>query len=550
MRSVWAGFLLAALVPQVGAASIWADPEGDVETEVYGAPAPKVGEWGQADLLGLDLAEEADRLVLSLRPSAKADLAVRTEFRVGGHPYALLWGMNGTPYARLLEVTSFGDSFVAVLAASWDKDLVTSIPRALLRDWTGSAPRTGTVLDGFETAATAASLDGPDPDQGFFCCTAAVAVKDTAGPGSYTVTAGGGGGDGSLRIGSDWPSRAHNGGPARFVFDAWIAGEPGRSVSLGHGDLPEGWSLHLPPESLSIPSGGRLEFQVMAEAPSRHVHGSASSFIVQATDGNSSAWTELGVYPLRVPQPSGHHPTLSIHSRAQEGTSAGLFRNAGYPSGLAYMNTLQDDPADEGVPVDSTDSSFGGSVSRWSACLDPGLLIGVQLDGTRTGTLDLRLEAQRPHGNLTVSAALSRFGPGRSPGCDAAALRLDRNETVLAQAESVTLPPGQVHLDVATVHSQPVPAEPGAMLVLEVEVSFPIPDSQAPAPLALHGGTLDLPWLEYEEPAPEWAPGTPTESQAPQAIVSDAPRTTASPAAPFAAALLGAGAWVLRRRRN
>ncbi|HJQ93990.1 MAG TPA: hypothetical protein VJ874_06895, partial [Candidatus Thermoplasmatota archaeon] len=264
--------MLVALVPHAGAVSLWTDPDGDVEAEVYGAPAPTAGDWGQADLLGLDIGEETDHIILSLQPAARADVAARTEFRVGGHPYALLWGMNVTPYARLHEVTPFGDSFVADLGASWAQGLVARIPRALLRDWAGSAPRAGTLLDGFETVATAASVDGPDPEQGFFCCTTAIAVKDTAGPGTYTIASGGRGGDGSLRIGSDQPFRAHNGGPARFVFDVWATGEPGRGILLYH-EVPEGWRLHLPPQRLSLPPEGRLEFQVMAEAPSRHVHG-------------------------------------------------------------------------------------------------------------------------------------------------------------------------------------------------------------------------------------------------------------------------------------
>lgn len=540
--------LLVLAVPSGGAAELWNDPVGDVEVNVYGEAVPAPGEWGRSDLVGLELVEEDDRLRLVLRTDEPGEFSARTEFRFEQRPYALEWGVAEAPYARLVEVTEVGDAMVADLDVLLDGGLVAELPRVFLRDDAGAAPRAGSVLEGFRTEAQAVWLDGPDPEQGFFCCTVAASVEDAAGNGTYTVTQGGRSGGDALRIGSPLPFRAHNGGQARFVFDVAVEGTPGRNVTLSHTDVPTGWTVEHPTWPLRVPDDGRRMTQVMVEVPSGHVHGGAASFRLEATDGNASAWTELGVHHLRVAQPTEHHRTLWIHSRAEPGPTADLFRTAGYASGVAYMNTLLDDPGDQGMPVDSTESGFGGTTSNWSVCLDPGLLVGLHLDDNVTGTLEAVVRADRPHGSLTFDARVSHFGPGPSAGCDAAALREERTETVLATATPQTGEPGPFALELATARSEPIPFADGAALLLELEVSYEVPDSQAPGTLVLEGGSLFLPWLEVADETPEWRLEEPVQTVAPEGTPDPTPsRGSGSPLVAAGVLAVGAVAWWKKR---
>lgn len=536
------------------------DPEGDaVQQTVVGDldEAPP-----SADLLSLHIAEVDRSLILDVRHAGSedevtgadaVDTAIR--FRYGTAHYLAVIGEG----ADLWRTDEAGVAQRHVAELPGRRDGVSAwieVPYNEVTDLQGTPLQADARLqDIVVTSHARDAVQGPDPEQGFFCCTAWWTLHDRMPQnttGDYRITSSEL--EPGLRLWSDTPIRASNGGGDRMVFmmDAEHTGTAPVAVRFAADEVPTGWNVTGPEGVLTLQPGDQERFPVLVETASGHRHGGTERVQVRLT-GDVEATATLGIHYLTVAQPGGHHPQLLLHSQATEG---GAIEDAGYAPGRLWMNTLEDDTMDEQVPVDSTESGFGGTESRWSVCLAEGQRLGLALDQNGTGTLEVTLSAQRPYGAVALQGTLYHYGPGAPVDCDAAQYRQEREETVVAQiletaAQDVQGPTAFAAAVEPAIAS--VPQEDGAMLVLDLVATFDVPDSQLPGPLLLEpGGRLGLPLERYEDPAADITLPTWERPDQEEGSVDADPETPSEPTPAAAWALLvalGAAAVVLRRRR-
>ena len=520
--------LLGALLLLASSAAepVASDPEGDVVhrtllADVEGGPPA-------ADLLALDVAARGDGLDLTAAhagdpgdPSSLGGVETTLSFRFGALRYAVvagegvvLWATDesGEPQRRVADLEGGRDG----------PSLRFRLPYEVVRDEAGAPLAPDRALEDIVvTTSSREAVEGPDPERGFFCCTTWWTAHDRMpdeGAVTYRIPGQTGAG---LILSSATPFRASNGGPDRFVFTlaAENQGPAAVSARLVLDGVPPDWTVTAPDGTLRLAPGGTASFPVVLETAGRHRHGGAEAFTIRLA-GDATAEARLGVHYLDVAQPGGHHRNLYFHNAALEG---GVIEQAGYAPGRLWMNTLAEDPADDGAPVDSTTSSFGGEEARWSLCLAEGLRLGLAQRTDAAGLLETTFSSGRPYGPVRLEGTLYHYGPGPAVGaCDAAAYRAQRNETVVARIG----PTEAQEVDGPTrFAADAVPAidrlrhEPGAALVLELVARFGTPDTQAPGPLVLEpGGRLMLPLEDHQDDAsphvPSWAAAAPPPSEA------------------------------------
>lgn len=543
------------LVTAPGASSetVATDPEGDASHrtlagDIDDGPA-------SADLVSLDIADAGDALLWTVMSAAGAEepgldeVDTTVAFRHGARAYLVVAGEAIGLW--ITDAAGTQQRFVAELAGSRDGGtLMFRLPKDAVLDEAGAPLSTGALLDAIVVTTRARDeVQGPDPEQGFFCCTAWWTVHDRMpdeGGAGYRL------GDPEnatgLRLWSEAPLRASNGGGDRIAYTVQASnrGQAATELELAVEDIPTGWNVSVPAGVLDLPAGGVQAFPVVVETPSGHRHGGTETFTVRTT-GAPSARVQLGIHYLDVPQPAGHHPQLFFHSQALEG---GVIEQAGYAAGRLWMNTAPDDPLDDEVPIDSTESSFGGQTARWSICLAEGLRLGLDLTDA-VGRLDVTLSAGRPYGDVQVEGAVYRYGPGPVATCDAASYRAERNETLVASIPTTDAADGGLRF-VAPVHAEAdrVAHDEGAALVLDLVATFTVPDSQAPGPLVVEpGGSITLPLEEFRDApdvrVPSWDATTPAPDAAPPGS-GPAPDAEA-PAGWLGAVAVAAAAWLRRR---
>ncbi|MGB0651569.1 MAG: hypothetical protein ACPGQL_00070 [Thermoplasmatota archaeon] len=224
------------------------------------------------------------------------------------------------------------------------------------------------------------------------------------------------------------PMRASNGEATTFVFTvmAQNTGTEEDLFELVALDAPSAWDVTIPDSVLRLAGGQSVEIPVLVSTPFRHQHGTVESMGLElrsTTDSASIGRAELGIRYHAVPQPAGHHDELFIHS-TRFGEEHPLFvitdnLFAGN-SGQAYMNTLQEDDNDQGVPIKGNYQGFGchqpcGTDSpphsrwQWFIFLQPGLEMGLDFDLSRAGTLTVPIATSEPLVQAQVGGQFVHF---------------------------------------------------------------------------------------------------------------------------------------------
>jgi hypothetical protein len=233
-----------------------------------------------------------------------------------------------------------------------------------------------------------------------------VATDDAAFPDGTVFSVPGAVGD--LSLTTPLAVRYSNGEATTIHWPVEVANHGSRDLDVSlHMDGPEGGDARLP-ESVHVPAGSNRTVSVYVTLPFAHQHGSQRSFPLTATSpfGDKTS-LHLGVLYPTVPQPSGHHPDLYVHS-AQYSTAGQSIL-----PGPAWMNALEDDPASTSdhigggigsCPTAGT-TPTGGSTDvgiEWLIPLDPSLRIGLDGHYPGTASLDAALlgKAALPAGKL------------------------------------------------------------------------------------------------------------------------------------------------------
>jgi hypothetical protein len=138
------------------------------------------------------------------------------------------------------------------------------------------------------------------------------------------------------------------------------------------------------PVAVDVPGNGQVVFNVYASVPFRHEHGGQIRIPLELMDGQNVLSFPLTVQYLEIPQPSGHHPELWIH------TDVG---------NKAWMNA--EAPVDESELIEPRASSCGqASGVGWFIPLEPQLLLGLdgRLEETATASVPFQVRGALAEG--------------------------------------------------------------------------------------------------------------------------------------------------------
>lgn len=567
MRALAVAALL--LVPATQAAWL-EDALGDVQVVADGVPAglPASPAYASMDLLGLDIVEEADAFTFRLQVD---DLAQADDKAPDGEICDVFLAHNDREFR--LHVTRLTPALIggrATLLAreaggAWDThseadlqatfDLATDtitlrLARADLVDASGAAPFPGRVLDDVHAlcrnhASGVSVVGGVTP-------TSPLIVRDDlpdAGmePGAWPVTIGAAQ-TGHALLTSPQPFRSSNGEATTFRYNvtAHNLGAARDEFVLVARDVPSNVNITLASDRIILEGGAQEAFPVWVSVPFAHEHGSTTSFILElasVSDAGSVGRLEMGARYLAVPQPSGHHDTLYLHTYPQDGvtdtavaTLPGLYGNDG------YLNTLQEDPGDSRDPLTFSSASNGVAedTGTWELALNPGLRMGLDVDLSRLGQLSVSFGSRTPM-ELTVSAEVYVYGAG--------------DPVVVARmAPTVTTVSGEVSSVIGELVPDPaadvVAYAPGRQLVLEVRTTNTAPSAllAVDTPWLLPGGWLRLPLLDYHDSVAEMPEtGTVVLAGTTSGTAPEDPRE--SPVSPWIGLAALAGAFLVRRRR-
>lgn len=547
------------------------DPEGDT-----GGPfGDASGRTASLDITSVTVLEAPSeflfRLTLAsldadaLLPMAEGAL-YEIHFQYGGVAYQIQvvrgGSLAGSLQATLLWDRAAGSDYepAADLTAAIDPTaaaLVVPVPRNVLLDQSGAPAFAGQAMTSFwaqaRSLASPGALAGQAPLQDR---APDAAVSATAFPIRFGVVQ-----QGSARLSSQDPFRASNGEATTFRYRA-IAENLGSETDrflLSAADAPLGWTIHLPQPELELAGQATQEIEILADVPFAHAHGRFATFAVileSMTDEASVGRILLGVLYTEPAQPAGHHPTLTLHSRADPGIARTMVAGLGSAAGGvdAYMNTWDDDPADAGLEVPPAYEQVAAvdtaSTFTWLVQLRPGLAIGLDMDLAKAGSAQIPFVATAPLPGATLSGSLriASVNATVEPGMGAMIAELVATAPVdIGAGESTPLSAVVQALQAGDY----VPHKPGQDLWLELVLSYQRPDAATgPAtPRLKTGGTIDLPLLEYRDEAATSDPAGDSTAPGDQRAGNDAPgRDAPAPgAAMLFLGLLLAVAWRSRR---
>ncbi len=525
--------LAVLLVPLASAQWLLEDPAGDVEASSYNNSSGAPGNWQAVDLLALGIVEEPEDLLFTVDIEGLPDCEggqcinagdLRTYFQYGELGYYVQQGVDalGNAYGQLHSVTPGGVDGPAIatnLGATLDiqdSSVTAKVPRDLIVDEAGTPPiKDRSITHILTRSYSQFSFGGPDVTNSG--SDDMLVIRDQMGfdaPANFTFQFGGSTFQGTLQALSPAPFRASNGGAATYRYDINLlhTGDAETTLDIKVEGLPQGWSFQRPNGTLTVGPATQKDFAVLIHTPSGHQHGGSDVFHIAITDaGDKANWArvELGVHYLSVPQPAGHHPTLWLHSLSDGtiATATALFGNDG---GRIWMNTLEEDPGDEQVPIVGQEGvgGFQAQTTRWSICMIPNLRLGLDMDLSQTGRLEVPIGGTAPHTGVQLTGRLLHIaGPEPLDFCDPS-LYNRRDQAEIARFDGGATQDILNNVQSFTLTATPLPAgdyipyEPGAQLVLELEATFTGGDP-GPGGLAIHpGGRLDLPLLEYYDASP------------------------------------------------
>lgn len=528
MRTLLAVVLLFAL--PATAQPLLEDPAGDVAAMAGGlAPLPQAGTWTAVDVRTLEVLEDpmAFRVQVRLEDLGEdgprpdyGNVQVRFAFRDCTFSINMYRSQDNAAYfGNVYRYDGTTGGIVRGLRV--ERDLAED------RVWTdvdrfdlvcaGEVPQRGDVLSGLNVR-TYANLPGA---LGSGILWVGDLVPDAGSGIDLPVLFGGGASEGA-RLATPSPFRASNGEATTLQYDLTAShdGDETLRFRVFVEGLPTGWNATLPGEILELPPGRSVAFPLYVSTVFRHEHGSAQTLEVHLheVDGDRWASLEVGVNFLAVPQPSGHHPTLYLHSSDWAGTAGIVNAPLGSTGGYLTMNTLDEDPSDTRKPAIGRSQVFGLNspastnqvgVSRyfWSACLEPNLSLGLDFDLSRTGAVEVPIHAMRPMPGATLTGRLLHVGAGDPLQYCFPSEYGDRATTVLADLSfgSADLGADDRHAYTATLAPLPaadfIPVQEGALLVLELTLeTVGMPMGGTGGASLEPGAWMELPLHEFHDP--------------------------------------------------
>lgn len=509
------------------------DPTGDVSVLVAERTGVQAGVADPADLVALRIREDDQTIhfevqvvglgtdVVGTTPDA-ARLDVR--FRHGLMRYDIGTGieMTGEPFAELRKAyPGQTEEYVDVLPFDADGAglFTVHVERGLLADQNGTPPQPGRAFTDLRVDshvhATGVFLVNPDGS-----LMQPIGIRDRLPDGdttTYEIRLGGPETVGAMKLEVPVPFRASNGGEAALLYPFTVSNldDTDRTFLVTVRGAPAGWTVEGP-GSLTVAPGAARDAAVLVRTPFGHQHGGKDTvtFVVAREDGTAWARAEIGILYLDIPQPAGHHDSLWI--QGTEGPGSSFAGPAGIQDGLAFMN------ADPEIADNAT--AVGGeawnplldpfirpdplaSTWKWAACLQPSLVLGLDFDLARTGTLNVIFSGARPGAAALTGQLVLVSDAELAGGCSVLDV-MESEWTVLAElgatpaqetsggaAYEATLTP----LGAADY----VPYAPGRNLVLVLSLEYDTPFVLGVGrPLMEPGGTLRLPLDEYFDEGP------------------------------------------------
>ncbi len=581
------GLIAALLAAPLGMAQWQEDPEGDAR-ETVAEREVSHGRSGFADLHLLDIEETNEVIRFTVEHGSPPEPYIPSNdqtfttihFTRGSQEYALtvqvvLYVNTGEMghFANLWMNGENGD-FVGSPDAVGEKTKFTvNVPREWLLDDQGNKPavgqsmtdihatsRTGMRFICIDTLCGGGTLAAEDrlPDNGF-----APEFEFQVGIPQ----------DGDISLHSDVPLRWSNGGATTYVYEikAWNQGSETDFLKFEAKGLPSEWLVAALP-TLEILPGELKTIPYAVQVGDSHAHGQDVTFILEARGIQGTGRVELGVHYAKVPQPTGHHAQVHIHTRdmGEEQIFVAVNGAVGANWGqMAFINTVDPYDDDDGVPVPGTKNNIGGNIDQsldgdvpeygviytWAVPLSPGLRVGLDVqDEITEGTIDLEFDI--PVGTVEVTGRLAALDDGNVPY---GTLNIDSSVgQTLAVLESNG--PQQISGAVSvpvTLDGEPqmLPFNEDRELVLFIDAFISRPDAPMTPNTGVYliDGDMVLPLAEYHDSIPVNLMINDTEETQAVDQIGAAPNAEQSKDTPSTGALalagiLGFGAIGLRRR--
>lgn len=398
------------------------------------------------------------------------------------------------------EVTSLDVDFEE---ATWT--FTAAVERRHLVDENAVPPLAGRALEGLYVTADAWRVINSCTNGE---CTTTVRVRDRMpddGTAEPLVATFEGDQGRTARLASPVPMRASNGEASTFIFHltAQNGGDQADRYTLDADGVPDGWTVAFPLRVLHLDPGEVRDAPVLVTVPFAHEHGVQETFQVTLSAApDDVARTTLGVDYLAVPQPAGHHDTLTIHSAERPVDELGTL--VGSPEVQGYMNTLAIDPqsTDARIPgaggaiISTYNGETYGTGYFWEIPLQPGLRMGLDFDTGREGEYGWTIEPGFPIVEGRVIATLLHEGSNGSTELfrhDALVPGVTTDEVEVAGAFQV---PEEADL-------LPFDEEAGLSLRVTLWTKTSTLLAADDPPKLVPGGTLRLPLLEYRDPVQE-----------------------------------------------
>ncbi len=505
-------FLLALLAPAIAAQSdasvlLLEDAAGDLTPSVGDVGGPNVASApASKDLASLHLREGQEDLTFRVEyhPQDMVGEAPTNDlqigFRHGQQRYVLdLADSTGQNEGDLLRIDGAGNAVRVAAIALTDLDenrvIEATAQRKHLIDESGAFPRPGSGLDEFWvlSQAPASPVDLRDADLAYHDAMPDEGVGDVSyefqlGPVST----------GSARVFSPAPARSSNGEAGIFLFQvvAVNEGDARETFLLKVADKPEPFQVTITEPRFDLEPGASRSVAVVASIPFQHQHGAFESFNItlqSVADADSHSRVELGIRYHAIPQPAGHHDTLWLHAHDDPDSFSPAL---GSPGSRVFMNALENDPNDHGVPIRAYSDFANRDSFTWRIELTPSLDIGLDFDLERVGTLEVPISTELPLVGTQVTAEFYHERPGS-----------EAVERILlaagAESEATDMQAGErrfVAIDLAPEPSADyVPYAPESQLVLDLrmDLAVPVARNERQTPAIEPGGSVRLPLNEF-----------------------------------------------------
>ncbi len=540
------------------------DPRGDVLVRTPASETSNVvPHYLATDLLSLELVESEDHFefiidVADLDDVSEVYIVDDTTYYVGfsrgdqAYLIRLIRALAEQQYwwGSLEEFDDDGQSRTFIrplldrsdLAIDFDADTITvQLGREELQDTNGAAPTPGSTIHTFWAFAHLRSAEGlVSPAPGIVIGEGYDAYDhmpdDGVGVGEFVVQRGLLQ-EGNAALSSLAPMRASNGEAATFLYTitASNTGDAPDVFELEVGAVPPTWEVIIQDPVLSLDGGASRDIPVLVTTPFAHQHGSVQKFMLEMVSGSGAGTgrIELGIRYHEVPQPAGHHDTVYFHSHryGEENPffpiTDNLFSGNG---GEFYINTLEQDPNDQRVPVKGTYWGYGfhdgfpgdmdpRSIWAWFTWLQPGLQMGLDFDLTRTATISTTISTNAPIPAASAYGHIQHFGFDEEND-----VWISTNVGDLEPTEPQDLLPGTetgftwevtIHEEADVLHYTP-----RAYLGFFINLTSPRPAAftGVEAPEMTPGGWAQLPLHEYRDPVDDLFQGVGSVS-----LVADGP---------------------------